>query len=598
MRRIGKYAIFGILCFRGLGASEVQFFAEVEPKVVGLQDEVQFTLTVQADTDVHVGEVAFEAPDFELIHESSSVSVRSEWIQGRGSTTRSQKKIKVLRPKKLGTLQISGIQVRVGSSLQTAGDLSVRVEKEAPQASRNVRQSQRSVPREQQKKCFVQAEADQQTVFKGQQMAVSYALYCQVQVLGVSLEKQPTFSGFFKEDLPIHASEQKSEAMVGGERYRRTLLSSYLLYPLQEGELSLDSLSLHYQYQGSAHSWDDEDPFFGFFQQIRPQVGSAHSLPVSIQVLGLPEQDRPSTWSGGIGKFSLSASLDRSEVPAQEAVTLTLKVEGSGNLAAITSPKTAYPPSLELYDTKGRMEGEGKKRKIFEFLLVPRVPGKLLLPPQVLSFFDPMAKKYYTLQTEALPLHVLAPLPGKASSSGSSDSSEIFEKKEVQDLRYLKVPGKEASWRQAWKWLTPFALGLAIFLGGWLLWDRWQSRSPRLRKGFEPEWWSQLQKRVASESFSSESISEIYDEIVEEVLTTLDTWYGLNWKSMSRGQWKRLLLEEKAMPEATWEKIHSFLLFAEQVRFSHRKQASWESSARSDLLSWIQALTEVLASFR
>jgi hypothetical protein len=612
MKRIGKgLFILGFVCFRGVWASEVAFFAEVEPKVVGLGDEVTLTLTTQADTEVSLGEVRFEAPDFEQISESNSISSQSQSIFGRDSTVITQKIIKVLLPKRVGRLQISGIQMRIGSSFQKVRDLSVQVEKTSVSSPRNFRRPglpQMGLPQMRRnfrrpsaadhKKCFLQAEAEQGTVFKGQQVEVSYALYCQVQVLSAVAEKHPSFSGFLKEDFPVRAGDQKSEVVVGGERYLRHLITRYLLYPLQEGELFLDPLSVSYQYQGSGGSWEDEDPFFGFFQQMRPQVGSAQSAAVSIRVLGLPEEGRPSSWSGGIGKFSLEASLDRSEVPAHEAVTLTLKVEGSGNLSAIKPPQATYPPSIELYDTKGRMEGEGKRRKIFEFLLVPRTPGKVVLPSQVLSFFDPSSQQYYTLKTEPLSLVVLEPLPGKAPPAGVAEAPEVLEKKEVQDLRYLKAPGEEWAWFYAWRWLYPLAILLVSILGGWCVWDRFRSRSPKVRRGFQRDWWNQLQQRVASESFSWEKLSEVCDQMVEEVLTTVDSWYDLNWRSVSRKEWKRLLIEEKAMDEGVWEKIHAFLVFAEQVRFSHRKQASWESSARSDLLSWIQALTEALGSFQ
>src|SRR5262249_26014080 len=149
-------------------------------------------------------------------------------------------------------------------------------------------------------------------------------------------------------------------------------------------------------YYPSVNSMDEEDPFLGFFRQMNPQQGQNSSDQLTIEVMPLPEQGKPNSFTGGVGDFNLTAAVDKYDVRANEAVTLTLKVEGRGNLAAIGEPKAKWPENVELYDSKGvaKSSSGGVGQKVFEFLLIPRAPGKVMLPALEMSFFDPAKGAY------------------------------------------------------------------------------------------------------------------------------------------------------------------------------------------------------------
>ena len=106
-------------------------------------------------------------------------------------------------------------------------------------------------------------------------------------------------------------------------------------------------------------------------------------------------------------------------------MTLTAKVEGRGNLAAIGEPKAKWPDTVEIYDSKGTAKAGpgGVGQKVFEFLLIPRAPGKVTLPSLELSFFDPTKGAYVTRTTEPITINVGEPAPGSAPAAPKSASS-------------------------------------------------------------------------------------------------------------------------------------------------------------------------------
>ena len=99
-----------------------------------------------------------------------------------------------------------------------------------------------------------------------------------------------------------------SEAVtLKGEPYERTLLARYAAYPIQDGKLDIDSMSLKFNYfqKSSRGLFGNDDPFFSFFPQMAPKVAAGKSDLLSISVVPLPEAGKPSSFSGGVGRFTV-----------------------------------------------------------------------------------------------------------------------------------------------------------------------------------------------------------------------------------------------------------------------------------------------------
>jgi hypothetical protein len=265
--------------------------------------------------------------------------------------------------------------------------------------------------------------------------------------------------------------------------FERALLARYAAYPLQEGNLVVDAIGLKYNYYDRSQNGniDEEDPFFGFFQQLTPKAGRGQSERLTVKVLPLPAADRPASFTGGVGKFEVATAVDRYELHANEALRLTVKVEGQGNVTTLQEPKIQLPEELELYDVKSRLNRGrgGAGEKFFEYVIIPRKAGAFQIPSIDLGFFDPNKKEYYVNKSEPIQLKVLEPAPGSyvapAEAQKVDPSASLGKKKsrKNKELRPLKFPLEEApsffSWLPPWRllyWAFSAALGALFALVG------------------------------------------------------------------------------------------------------------------------------------
>jgi hypothetical protein len=107
----------------------------------------------------------------------------------------------------------------------------------------------------------------------------------------------------------------------------------------------------------------------------------------------------------------MKATLDRTTLKANEPATLTVTISGEGNLKLLEEPVLNLPAGIEKYDPKieenierggGRITGT----KSFEYVLVPRFPGKLDIAPIAFTYYNVASRKYVTLNSSAWTLTV------------------------------------------------------------------------------------------------------------------------------------------------------------------------------------------------
>ncbi|MEO5971082.1 MAG: BatD family protein [Bdellovibrionia bacterium] len=628
LRKTGSFGVVGLwglslllnstLCF----AADLQFSAQVDEPRVALDATVSLKMLVRSDSNTMAGEPQFQAPDFEVVNEYKSISVESRYDSTNGglSMQNTQQITKVLRPLKTGALKISGIQLNAGGKAYKAPDIQIHVianspgapvqgggalRRGNPQAAGNKNVAGAST--------LVRAEVDKKTAHKGEQIIVSYYLYHRVKIFNIQVEKFPVLSGFLREDLemPVMGQRLDSEQVVlNGIPYERSLLARYAAYPLEEGKLSIDSISLRFNYYAGSrnNTFDDEDPFFGFFQQMAPRVGSGQSERLEVDVVSLPAQGKTEKFTGGIGEFNVISTVDKYEVRANEAITLSVKVEGRGNIAAIQAPQAKWPPNIELYDTKGKSQGGrgGVGEKIFEFLLIPRVPGQITLTPLEFEFFDPVKKQYYTKSTEAVQIKVLDPAPGTSlvpakqpTFQTDSKSQDSQQSTQLDEMRYLKAPGADLeagfNLRSAWRflfWGCGLILGLLVFLIGVDLFRGGKKKLSHKRKARylqNSKSWENLSTiaRAASNGGSWKETTQAYEILCGIIFDALDRTYQISSRAISRSELKTILVGDRGMPEESWQRVDQLLEFSDLVRFASSAGGVSESTSRNELAKWV-----------
>ena len=395
--------------------------SEVDARKVGVQDQVQLTITVEGSGAPD--EIALPPlTNLDVVggpFQSTQVSI----VNGRMSQSRSH--TYVLQPRGVGKAEV-GI-VRVGDQVAPAIPIEVVAGSVRPSEPRRQdpfasafgdpfeemlgRRRGRAVA----PKLLVQASPSRARLRVGEPLVLTYWLDTQTSVADLQFKEAPQFAGFWVEDLERPQASPSGEAVtVEGETYRRFPILRKLLFPTKAGTLTLPAATFRI---GLARQ--------GFFDA--GGVVERTTKPVTVTVEPLP--DAPG-FSGAVGRFRTSATLDRDVVPLGEAAMLRFRVEGTGNLKWIDrAPEVVargarvFPPQAKS-DLKTTAEGITGSRT-WEFVVVPETGGAVEVPPLPFSWFDPAAGRIVIAETAPLALRVeggtvAAGLPVPAPAAGAA----------------------------------------------------------------------------------------------------------------------------------------------------------------------------------
>jgi hypothetical protein len=292
------------------------------------------------------------------------------------------------------------------------------------------------------KRLFIRAVSDKTNVYQGEQLAVTYKLYTNIDIVDNALDKLPDFNGFWSQEVKINTQNVEwTTEIFNGARYNVAVLKKVILLPERFGKLALDPLGMTFIVRQQVPSNDPMEQFFG--GAVKDVKYKIKSLPISISVKQLPEAGKPEGFQGAVGNFSIASSIDKTALKANEALNYKLKVSGTGNFKLLKTPELTVASDIEKYDPKiadqltETVIGVSGSRE-YTYLLIPRHDGVYKLAPLKFSYFNPVSRKYVVLNTEPYELKVAKGDPGTnvtAFAKGGQQDVQELEK----DIRYIKT---------------------------------------------------------------------------------------------------------------------------------------------------------------
>ena len=305
----------------------------------------------------------------------------------------------------------------------------------------------------------------------GEPITATLKLYTRVDISGFEDAKFPSFNGFWAQETEAPQNISFVRESVGDRIYNAAVLRKWVIIPQKTGAISIEPAELIclVQERISYGGGSIFDGFFDDFQTTRKRVTSAA---YTVNVSALPA-GAPSSFTGAVGTYSISAKLSTDSLKVHDAASLTVTVTGKGNVALVGAPKVKFPPDSEVYDTKtsdkidagsGGMSGS----KIFEYPFIPRSHGEFEIEPVEFTCYDIKARKYVTLTT--------GPIPYKVSKGNDSDipvSSEgvnipVGSKKSVknlnEDIRFISTKVPQLSSESTFIVGTPLFWGTSILI--------------------------------------------------------------------------------------------------------------------------------------
>ena len=628
---------------RGAG-DEMSFQAKVDRDEVDLEESLNLQLSLQAaaGTQSPSETPRFDAPDFDILSQRESVSIDSRYENGRFAVKNRRDYLFVLRPRRAGRFKIRSIIARVAGKELRAPDLEVTVvasgavtrpPKGYGGGGVGLRGAGKRTPGIE---YFLRAETDRSQAYKGQQLILSYYLYSRVNVSRPIVTKYPILNGFLREDLEIPIIQgpiENEHVVLDGVPYARSLLARYAVYPLQEGKFKIDSMAVDLMVSNPEADdpfgqlfGNDDDPFGAggmlnrMLKRALPGVrkANAQSELIQVEVLPLPQEGRPSDFSGGVGSFELSSAVDRTEVKLGDPVSVTLKIEGNGNVAAMKDPDIRWPEGVDLYESKGKnkLGRKGIAERVIEYLLIPRRAGDLEIPGFKVSFFDPEKKTYMQGSTSPISLHVQGDGPSSTllGSQGSKQTKGNSQAKIGDIPDGLKALGEPmdgdggvpaAPQDRLSKWMKVGIRGfglLAVLFGAFWSYFGVQHLIELRKKGgaerslfaakkelMRSKNWDSLQQKaeLGSGELPWADVLAFYERLSGAVYDLLDRSSGLPSRSLSRETLERELVGNQKVSLENWKKVDALLEYAEAVRFAVQAGVVTEQEARKKMGFWV-----------
>lgn len=575
-----------------LALADVQVSVTADRQEISLDESLALKITISSDSvqGSDFQGMTYDAPDFDLINEyNAGVRVESYYDNGRFGAKKTQMMTRILRPKKSGKLLIAAIKVKVGDQEYPASDISIEVVPGGqgtppPRGYGGSGAGLRGVQKRNLKNAFfVSAEIDKSKLYKGEQLIVSYYIYFRTTIRNIHSTKYPVLDGFLREEMemPILGTSLHIEKHnLDGVQYNRALLARYAAYPLKEGKLPIDAMSLEVEYydpsrRGSGGVFDDdEDPFSGVFPQFSQafnmQKGTTTSEPVSVEVVGLPADGKPQDFSGAIGEFSLSLQTDRQELKANDALTATVKLDGRGSVASIEKLNFTPPEGMDLFDSKGTIKTPtaGIGSKVFEYVMIPRKEGIFSVGPFSLSYFNPKKGTYETARAEPIQIRVQGVSLNASSglSPGGTSTSPASPAEAMPNLVFVpRDKGSNDKIQKSRIWIEVIlgAIASLLLLVSYLLIFKSTALKVSRPKSAGVAAWK---KKLASLESGS------YEDLAGIVYGALDGQYsGLASRSLPRSELKRILIDEKGVSPEVANELEKVLETIEMLAFSSQK---------------------------
>ncbi len=316
---------------------------------------------------------------------------------------------------------------------------------------------------------FIRVSANKKRVHEQEPILLTYKVFTQVDLRQLE-GKMPDLTGFHSQELPLPQQKSFKVETIDGKPYRTVTWSQYVMYPQMTGKLEIPSITFKGIVVQRNRNIDPFEAFFNGGSAYTEVKRNVKAPALTIQVDSLPA--RPAGFSGGVGQFKVSAKADNTEVKAGDPITISVEIEGTGNLKLLKQPVLQLPKDFDKYDPKvtdqTHLTANGVEGKIiYDYLVVPRNQGKYTIPAIEFTYYDTNSDTYKTAKTEPISLNVLKGSGKSTVSDFSADKDSDIHPLKTGDSSMTKIDSYLLGSGMYFAWillpLTIFAVIVFIF---------------------------------------------------------------------------------------------------------------------------------------
>ena len=422
-------------------ADKVSFTASApDAVVVGDQFRLSYTVTTQKVKD-------FRAPSIKgfdvLMGPSRSQQSSTQIVNGNVTSTSSITFTYILMANTAGEYTIGGASIVADGNQMVSNSVKIKVlpqdqNSNGGQGGSSTHSSGTSVSDQD---LFITATASKTNVFEQEAFVLTYKIYTRESNLQLNNAKLPDFKGFHSQEIEMTTNARWTPEHYRGRNYYTTVYRQFVLFPQQSGKLYIDPAQFQMTIGKPVQSDDPFDAFFNGGSNVIEIKKSIATPKIAINVSPLPA-GKPADFSGGVGEFTVSSSINSQELKTNDAITIKLVISGTGNLKLISNPEIKFPEDFEVYDPKVdnqvRLTREGLTgNRVIEYLAIPRHAGTYKIPGVSFSYFDIRSKSYKTLKTEEYVVNI-----EKGAGNADQVIANFTNKEDLkvlgEDIRYIK----------------------------------------------------------------------------------------------------------------------------------------------------------------
>jgi hypothetical protein len=429
--------------------AQVHFTAQASTKDMGKSDYVEIQFVIENAKEI--GDL--QPPDFSDFTVVQGPSQSTGMSMVNGVTSQYRGISYVLQPKKTGTLTIKPATATVDGQKLRTNPIQISVHNQStqgntktpgfsplpdpswPTAQPTVDMDELVRPGENvdekiRKNFFIKVDVSKTDCFLGEPIVATYKLYARLRS-DSRVTRHPSLNGFSVYDMIDPTDDRVSVEKINGKNFSVHIIRKSQLIPLQAGDVTLDPVELdnniYFVRADPGNTKSSGQGLGGLLDRLfEPEVNGTpftqhvvlESKPVTVHVKPLPEEGKPADFNGAVGKYSITASLNTKEVDTGDAANLSVSIKGTGNLPVINAPTVDWPVNMESDDISNK-ENIDKAvaplggTKTYSYSFICTKPGKYVLPPVKMSYFDPAAKVYKNIESDPLNLIVKASIKSK-----------------------------------------------------------------------------------------------------------------------------------------------------------------------------------------
>lgn len=613
MRRLFMVLCLSLMALTSIAQTSIQVQTH---NVVSLDEQFSVSFIIEggrpSDFEWEPGE------DFMLLWgpqqgRSSSVQI----INGKRTESSQTTYSYVLKPVKAGKFTLPKASAKVGGKEIYSNETTVEVvssdnSSSSSSSASSSRSAQASAPSSSSARqrtgdvsnqdIFLVMNLDRHNVVVGEPITATLKLYQRVNIDGFEGADFPDFDGFWSQETKAPSNIQFIRENYGGQIYNSALLREYVLIPQHSGNIEIDPAELVCLVSVRVSSGGSSifDGFFDDYATVRKKVTSK---PVTVNVRQLPS-NAPASYAGGVGLFTVSASLTRDSLKTHEAASLILKVSGKGNISLLETPKITFPLDMESYDPKvtSNISSDGLSgSRIYEYPFIPRSAGDFEIGPLKYSYYDIDQKRYVTIETPALPIRVER---GNETDGGSvmvSGMSPRDVRNLDTDIRFINT--KTPEFRQKDSFLIGSSLFWAMTLGlsaafiiAWITLRKVAARKADVvgMKNRKATKMALRRLRLAGSYLKNDKSVEFYTELHRALLGYVSDKLNMPVSELLKDRMSAAMLERGA----TQEQVTEFMAILDSCEFARYAPAAGNQAMTTDYERAVEAISSIDSSMK